>query len=329
MTDNQHPGAAPGPDDRYGRSVVPPGVWIDDSDEDDPLLRNADGSLVDTWREEYPYPERLSREEYDHLKRGLQIELLKLQYWVRETGGRFVVVFEGRDAAGKGSTIKRFMEHLNPRFAQVVALDIPTEREKHEWYFQRYVAHLPTAGEMVLFDRSWYNRAGVERVMGFCTDDQYESFLQQVPEFERLLVDDGIHLTKFWFSVTPGEQQTRFAIRQIDPVRQWKLSPTDIALLDKWDDYTVAKVAMFQRTDSPHAPWTVIRSNDKKRARVEAMRSLLVGIDYDDKDPEIVGHPDPKIVGRPANLHEIGDGELSPTPIARVLGFDPEPGRSS
>ena len=315
MTGNQHPGAALGPDGRYGRSVVPPGVWIDDSDEDDPLLRNADGSLVDTWREDYPYTERLSREEYDHLKRGLQIELLKLQYWVRENGGRLVVIFEGRDAAGKGSTIKRFMEHLNPRFAQVVALDIPTEREKHQWYFQRYVAHLPTAGEMVLFDRSWYNRAGVERVMGFCTDEEYESFLQQVPEYERLLVNDGIRLTKFWFSVTPGEQQTRFAIRQIDPVRQWKLSPTDIALLDKWDDYTVAKVVMFQRTDSAHAPWTVVRSNDKKRARIEAMRSLLAGIDYDGKDPEVVGHPDPRIVGRPARLREVGDGELSPTPI--------------
>ncbi len=318
MTDDQQAGPHPGPDGRYGRSVVPPGVWIDDSDEDDPLLRNADGSLVDTWRDEYPYPERVSREEYDHLKRGLQIELLKLQYWVRETGARLVVIFEGRDAAGKGSTIKRFMEHLNPRAARVVALDIPTEREQHQWYFQRYVAHLPTAGEIVLFDRSWYNRAGVEKVMGFCTDEQYELFLAQVPQYERLLVDDGIKLTKFWFSVTPGEQQTRFAIRQIDPVRQWKLSPTDIALLDKWDEYTAAKVAMFERTDSPHAPWTVIRSNDKKRARLEAMRSLLAGLDYDGKDPGLVGRPDPKIVGRPANLQEIGDRGLSPTPIARA-----------
>src|SRR6202042_225841 len=177
-------------DDPDRRSVVPPGVWIDDSDEDDPVLRNADGSLVDTWREDYPYTERLSREEYDHLKRGLQIELLKLQYWVRENGGRLVVIFEGRDAAGKGSTIKRFMEHLNPRAARVVALDVPTEREKHQWYFQRYVAQLPTAGEIVLFDRSWYNRAGVEKVMGFCTQEQYERFFEQVPDFERLLVDD-------------------------------------------------------------------------------------------------------------------------------------------
>lgn len=186
------------------RSVVPPGVWVDDSDEDDPVLRNADGSMVDTWREDYPYPERLSREEYDHEKRLLQVELVKLQYWMQDTGRRFVVIFEGRDAAGKGSTIKRFMEHLNPRAARVVALDIPTERERGQWYFQRYISHLPTAGEVVLFDRSWYNRAGVEKVMGFCTDEQYETFLRQVPQFERLLADEGVSLTKFWFSVTPA-----------------------------------------------------------------------------------------------------------------------------
>ena len=299
-------------------NVVPPGVWVDDSDEDDPVLRNADGSVVDTWRQDYPYEERMEREEYDHLKRGLQVELLKLQYWVRDTGARLVVIFEGRDAAGKGSTIKRFKEHLNPRAARVVALDVPTERERHQWYFQRYVAQLPTAGEIVLFDRSWYNRAGVEKVMGFCTEEQYELFLRQVPEYERLLIEDGIDLTKFWFSVTPGEQRTRFAIRQIDPVRQWKLSPTDIALLDKWDEYTKAKAVMFQRTDSAHAPWTVVRSNDKKRARIEAMRCLLSEIDYEDKDPEVVGHPDPKIVGPPAHLREVDNGgPLSPTPIGR------------
>jgi len=296
-------------------SVVPPGVWVDDSDEDDPVLRNADGSLVDTWQEDYPYPERLSREEYDHKKRLLQVELLKLQYWIQDSGHRIVVLFEGRDAAGKGSTIKRFMEHLNPRTARVVALTVPTERERWQWYFQRYVTHLPTAGEIVLFDRSWYNRAGVERVMGFCTEEEHETFLQQVPQFERLLVDEGISLTKFWFSVTPGEQHTRFAIRQIDPVRQWKLSPTDIALLGKWDEYTAAKVTMFQRTHTPDAPWTVIRSNDKKRARLEAMRALLAGLDYDRKDPGIVGHPDPLIVGAPADLRELEHGQLSPTPI--------------
>ena len=303
---------AGGPD---GKSVVPPGVWVDDSDEDDPVLRMADGSLVDTWREEYPYAERMSRDEYDHAKRVLQVELLKLQYWVQDSGARIVVIFEGRDAAGKGSTIKRFMEHLNPRTARVVALTVPTDRERGEWYFQRYIAHLPTAGEIVFFDRSWYNRAGVEEVMGFCTEEQHETFLQQAPQFERLLVHEGISLTKFWFSVTPGEQHTRFAIRQIDPVRQWKLSPTDIALLDKWDAYTAAKVTMFQRTDTPEAPWTVIKSNDKKRARLEAMRSLLAGIDYDRKDPDVVGQPDPLIVGAPADMREVEPGQRSPTPL--------------
>jgi polyphosphate kinase 2 len=307
------------------KNVVPPGVWVDDTDEDDPVLRNADGTLVDTWREDYPYPERLSREQYDHEKRQLQVELLKLQYWVQDTGHRIVLVFEGRDAAGKGSTIKRFMEHLNPRNARVVALDIPTERERGQWYFQRYVAHLPTAGEIVMFDRSWYNRAGVEKVMGFCTDEQYETFFHEVNHYEKLLVDDGIALTKFWFSVTPGEQHTRFAIRQIDPVRQWKLSPTDIALLNKWNAYTSAKVTMFERTHTDVAPWTVIRSNDKKRARLEAMRSLLSGIDYDRKDPDVVGRPDPLIVGAPADMREMDPGLLSPTPLARIHLGRPAP----
>jgi len=318
MTQGQHAGKGSGGTDDSGtddRSVVPPGVWVDDSDEDDPVLRNADGSLVATFQEDYPYAERLTREEYDHQKRLLQVELLKLQYWVQDTGHRIVVVFEGRDAAGKGSTIKRFMEHLNPRNARVVALTVPTERERWQWYFQRYVVQLPTAGEIVFFDRSWYNRAGVEKVMGFCTDEEHETFLQQAPDFERLLVGDGISLTKFWFSVTPSEQHTRFAIRQIDPVRQWKLSPTDIALLDKWNAYTEAKVTMFERTHTPEAPWTVIKSNDKKRARLAAMRSLLVGIDYDRKDPGIVGEPDPLLVGAPADMRELDPGKLSPTPI--------------
>jgi polyphosphate kinase 2 len=313
MSDEQYLRIRPHrPDDPDGTNVVPDGVWVDDSDEDDPVLRHADGSLVDTWREDYPYPERLSREEYDHVKRQLQVELLKLQYWVQDTGRRIVVVFEGRDAAGKGSTIKRFMEHLNPRAARVVALDVPTERERHQWYFQRYVAHLPTAGEIVLFDRSWYNRAGVEKVMGFCTQEQYETFFRQVPQFEKLLVDEGISLTKFWFSVTPGEQHTRFAIRQIDPVRQWKLSATDIALLSKWDEYTAAKITMFQRTDIPEAPWTVVKSNDKKRARVEAIRSLLGRFDYDGKDPSVACAPDPAIIGPPTDLKETGDASPAP-----------------
>ena len=287
------------------QTVVPPGVWVDDSDEDDPVLRHADGTVVDTWREEYPYAERMDRLEYEHHKRLLQVELLKLQYWVKDTGQRIVVVFEGRDAAGKGSTIKRFMEHLNPRSARIVALEIPTERERNQWYFQRYTAHLPAAGEIVFFDRSWYNRAGVEPVMGFCTPDQTEAFLRHVPVFEQLLIDDGVALTKFWFSVTRGEQRTRFAIREIDPVRQWKLSPTDLALLDKWDAYTEAKNTIFGRTHSEHAPWTVVKSNDKKRARLEAMRSLLVKFSYDDKDEDVVGQPDPLIVGAPLTLREI------------------------
>jgi polyphosphate kinase 2 len=286
-------------------SVVPPGVWVDDSDEDDPVLRQADGTIVDTWKEDYPYGERLDRADYDHHKRLLQVELLKLQYWIKETGRRVVVLFEGRDAAGKGSTIKRFTEHLNPRGARVVALEVPTERERHQWYFQRYVAHLPTAGEIVLFDRSWYNRAGVEPVMGFCTREEADRFLRHVPVFEQMLVDEGIELTKFWFSVTRGEQRTRFAIREIDPVRQWKLSPTDIALLEKWDDYTAAKNVIFGRTHSPHSPWTVVKSNDKKRARLEAMRSLLATFDYEGRDDEVVGTPDPLIVGAPVHLREI------------------------
>jgi polyphosphate kinase 2 len=244
---------------------------------------------------------RLDRSAYEHDKRLLQIELLKLQQWVKATGERIVIVFEGRDAAGKGGTIKRFMEHLNPRGATVVALEKPTERESTEWYFQRYVHHLPAAGEIVLFDRSWYNRAGVERVMGFTSRRDYLEFLRQTPELERMWVRSGIRLVKFWFSVSFAEQRTRFAIRQVDPVRQWKLSPMDLASLQKWDDYTEAKEAMFFYTDTADAPWTVVKSNDKKRARLEAMRHVLGRFEYDNKDPEVVGTPDPLIVG-PASL---------------------------
>jgi polyphosphate kinase 2 len=265
-------------------------------DEDEPVLVRADGTPVDTWREDYPYDERLARNAYEPVKRSLQIELLKLQRWAKSTGARLVVLCEGRDAAGKGGTIKRFTEHLNPRGARVVALSKPSERESTQWYFQRYVQHLPAAGEMVFFDRSWYNRAGVERVMGFASDDEYSRFVDQAPLFERMLVEDGIHLVKFWFSVTRAEQRTRFAIRQIDPVRQWKLSPMDVASLDRWDDYTAAKEAMFATTDTPYAPWTVIRSNDKKRARLEAMRVVLNRFDYGDKDVAVVGSPDPLLV---------------------------------
>jgi polyphosphate kinase len=284
------------------------GYRVLDEDDDDPILINEDGQPVDTWREGYPYGERLDRDTYEHDKRLLQIELLKLQNWVKKSGERLVVLFEGRDAAGKGGTIKRFMEHLNPRGARVVALEKPSEREATQWYFQRYVAHLPSAGEIVLFDRSWYNRAGVERVMNYCNRPEYLEFMRQTPELERMLVRSGIGLVKFWFSVSRSEQQTRFVIRQVDPVRQWKLSPTDLASLDRWDDYTEAKEAMFFYTDTADAPWTVIKSNDKKRARLQAMRYLLHAFPYDDKDVELVGTPDPLLVGRASELFEDGEG---------------------
>jgi polyphosphate kinase 2 len=273
-----------------------PDEHSDEDWDDDRELLAPDGTLVQTWREDYPYDTRLGRREYEIEKRRLQIELLKLQGWVKDTGQRVVVVFEGRDAAGKGGTIKRFAEHLNPRGARVVALDKPTERERTQWYFQRYVAHLPAAGEIVLLDRSWYNRGGVERVMGYCTDEEYALFCRQAPEFERMLVDSGIRLVKLWFSVSRGEQRTRFVVRQIDPVRQWKLSPTDLASLDRWEDYTRAKEAVFAATDTDHAPWTVVRSNDKKRARLEAMRHVLSVMPYAGRDEAVVGAPDPLVV---------------------------------
>ena len=274
------------------------GYTVSDGHTNDPDLIDPQGRAVETWREDYPYETRMTREEYELEKYRLQIELLKLQYWGEDTGQRHIIVFEGRDAAGKGGTIKRFTEHLNPRTARVVALNKPSDRELGQWYFQRYIQHFPTAGEIVLFDRSWYNRAGVERVMGFATDEQYRRFMNQVPLFEKMLVDDGIHLTKFWFSVTQTEQRTRFAIRQIDPVRQWKLSPMDLESLDRWEAYTEAKEAMFLHTDTDHAPWISIRSNDKKRARLNAMRYFLSQFEYEGKDHEVVGTPDPLIVRR-------------------------------
>ncbi|MDQ1628966.1 MAG: polyphosphate kinase [Actinomycetota bacterium] len=279
---------------------------LDDAD-DDPILLRRDGSPVDTWREGYPYSQRMDRQDYDREKRLLQIELLKLQEWIKQTGERLVIVFEGRDAAGKGGTIKRFMEHLNPRGARVVALGKPNERERSQWYFQRYVEHLPTAGEIVLFDRSWYNRAGVERVMGYCDEEDYRSFLRQAPLLERMWTSSGIHLVKLWFSVSQSEQHTRFIIRQVDPVRQWKLSPTDLQSLDLWGQYTEAKEAMFYYTDTEDAPWTVIKSNDKKRGRVEAMRHVLSQFDYDEKDHELVGTPDSRIVGSAVSVIEHGE----------------------
>jgi polyphosphate kinase 2 len=275
---------------------------VDYSDDEEPVLLRHDGSPVESWREHYPYDERMTRPDYDRLKRQLQIELLKFQYWVKNTGQRVAILFEGRDAAGKGGTIKRFTEHLDPRGTRVVALEKPSERESTQWYFQRYTRHLPAAGEIVLFDRSWYNRACVERVMGFCTEDEYQQFLRHVPELERMLVESGLHLIKLWFSVSRSEQRTRFVIRDIDPVRQWKLSPTDLASLDKWDAYTAAKESMFLHTDTSHAPWAVVKSNDKKRARVEAMRYVLNQFDYADKDEDLIGHADPQIVGSAASV---------------------------
>jgi polyphosphate kinase 2 len=273
-------------------------------DEDDAVLVGPDGQEVDTWRQDYPYEQRMDRPEYERLKRGLQIELLKMQSWVKDTGARVVVLFEGRDAAGKGGTIKRFTEHLNPRGSRVVALEKPSDRERGQWYFQRYFALLPTAGEIVLFDRSWYNRAVVERVMGFCTDAQYREFMDQVPHLEQALVDTGIHLIKLWFSVSRAEQRTRFIIRVIDPLRQWKLSPIDLAALDRWDDYTQAKEDMFAGTDTPAARWTVVKSNDKKRGRIAALSWVLTQLDYHGKDPAALGTPDPLIVGPPEQVYE-------------------------
>ncbi|MEO7127078.1 MAG: polyphosphate kinase 2 [Nakamurella sp.] len=263
-----------------------------------------------------PYDTKLSRREYEQQKRLLQIELLKLQSWVKETGQKVVILFEGRDAAGKGGAIKRFMEHLNPRGARVVALEVPTERERKQWYFQRYVQHLPTAGEIVMFDRSWYNRAGVEKVMGYCTPHEYGEFMRSAPEFERMLVQSGIRLIKFWFSVGRDEQRARFASRSNDAVRQWKLSPTDLASLDKWDEYSEAKETMFYYTNTPFAPWTVVNSNNKKRARLEAMRWCLSQFDYTNKDAEVAVAPDANVIGSPQLLHVDGEVPGGTFPIA-------------
>jgi polyphosphate kinase 2 len=251
---------------------------------------------------EYPYRTKLRRDAYETQKAKLQAELLKVQRWASETGQKFVMLFEGRDAAGKGGTIKRFMEHLNPREARVVALNKPTDEERGQWYFQRYIRHLPTAGEIVLYDRSWYNRAGVERVMGFCEPNEYLEFMRQTPDFERMLTRSGIRLYKYWFSVTQEEQRRRFAGRERDPLKRWKLSPIDKASLDKWDDYTEAKEAMFFYTDTADAPWTVIKSDDKKRARLNCMLHFLSTLDYPDKDLRVAHAPDPLIVGQAGHV---------------------------
>ena len=252
----------------------------------------------------YPYKTRIRRAEYEAQKEQLQVELLKVQNWVKQTGQRIIVICEGRDAAGKGGTIKRFMEHLNPRAARVVALEKPTDHERGQWYFQRYIKHLPTAGEMVFFDRSWYNRAGVERVMGFCNSLEYLEFMRQVPDLERMLTRSGIRLFKYWFSVTREEQERRFTSRLQDPLKQWKLSPIDQQSRDKWTEYTDAKEAMFFYTDTADAPWTIIKSDDKKRARLNCMQHFLSQLDYPRKDTSAVRGPDPLIVGASSQVIE-------------------------
>ena len=269
---------------------------------------HPDDELSSDWRDGgYPYRNLMRRSTYEAEKFRLQVELLKLQAWVKETGQRVVLLFEGRDAAGKGGTIKRFMEHLNPRGARVVALEKPSDMERGQWYFQRYVGHLPTRGEIVMFDRSWYNRAGVERVMGFCSDEEYGEFMRQTPDFERNLVRSGVHLIKFWFSVSRKEQRRRFKERESHPLKQWKLSPVDLASLDKWEDYTRAKENMFFETDTADSPWTVIKSDCKKRARLNAMRYVLHKLPYTAKDLERVGKLDPLIVGRAHVVYERGE----------------------
>ena len=250
----------------------------------------------------YPYSSKMKRPTYEKRKAQLQVELLKVQEWVKQSGAKIVLLFEGRDAAGKGGTIKRYMEHLNPRGARVVALEKPSEREKGQWYFQRYISHLPSAGEIVMFDRSWYNRAGVERVMDFCSANDYLEFMRQCPEVERMMVRSGIRLYKYWFSVTREEQRRRFESRKHDPLKHWKLSPIDRASLDKWDDYTEAKEAMFFYTDTADAPWTVVKSDDKKRARLNCMQHFLSTLPYPQKNTKVVVGPDPLIVGSSADV---------------------------
>ena len=252
---------------------------------------------------EYPYPKKISRKDYENEKQLLQAELLKVQAWVKEKQKRIAGFFEGRDAAGKGGTIKRFMEHLNPRAAHVVALEKPTNKELGQWYFQRYIEQKPTNGEIVLFDRSWYNRAGVERVMHFCTPEEHLEFLRTAPELERMLVHSDLIMRKYWFSVSRQEQLRRFHARSHDPLKHWKLSPIDIQSLDKWDDYTEARRSMFFHTDTADAPWVVVKSDDKKRARINCLRHFLYSLDYPSKDPTIAFKPDEKIVGTVDSLY--------------------------
>ncbi len=271
-------------------------------------LSRADGADADhlaPWQENYPYPSRLARKPYEQTKRMLQIELLKLQRSIKESGDRVLIIFEGRDAAGKGGAIRRVAEHLNPRGVRVVALEKPAAHEQGDNYLRRFLPHLPLPGEIVMFDRSWYNRAGVEHVMGFCQPEEYERFLADVPEFERGLMTEGIKVIKLWFSITRAEQLRRFVDRHSDPVKSWKLSAIDLASLDKWDEYTRAKETMFRHTDLPGAPWTVVKGNDKKRARLEVMRYILSLFEYSGKSLEIAIEPDPLIAWPASALPEL------------------------
>lgn len=294
----------------------PPGKAVDGSRADVSGMPDAEGAALHRDPErirrlfengEYPYEKKIGRRKYERQKAELQVELLKVQEWVRDTGQKIVLLFEGRDAAGKGGTIKRFTEHLNTRGARVVALDKPTDRERSQWYFQRYIRHLPAGGEIVLFDRSWYNRAGVERVMGFCTPSEYLEFMRQAPDLERMMVRSGIQLYKYWFSVTRNEQRRRFKSREVEPLKMWKLSPIDRQSLDKWAEYTEAKEAMFFYTDTADAPWIIVKSNDKKRARLNCMRHFLASLPYPNKDTDVVGQPDPLLIG--SSAHVIGRSE--------------------
>lgn len=270
-------------------------------DIDDPVLPDwvDKGALASGG---YPYDKKLKQSDYDEQLKALQIELVKVQFWLQATGARVMALFEGRDAAGKGGTIHSILSYMNPRSARNVALTKPTETEKGQWYFQRYIAEFPSAGEFVLFDRSWYNRAVVEPVMGFCTEEQYRHFMEQVPRFEKLIQQDNIHFFKFWLDIGREMQIERFHDRRHDPLKVWKLSPMDIAALNRWDDYTEKRDRMLKETHSKEAPWTVVRANDKRRARLNAIRHILLSLDYDGKDLKAIGDIDEKILGKPSKI---------------------------
>ena len=273
---------------------------------------SVDKLTIDDMEDGPPYASKIKNDDYLGELRSLQVELLKVQRWTKATGAKVVILFEGRDAAGKGGSIRRFTENLNPRGARTVALPKPNDTEVGQWYFQRYVQHLPSRGEIVLFDRSWYNRAGVEIVMGFCTPQEYGEFFRQAPGFERGLVESGIHLFKFWFSVSRQNQLKRFEARKTDPLRQWKFSPVDEASLDKWDDYTRARDAMLIHCDSPTSPWTVVNSNEKKRARLESIRHVVNTLDYEHKDHSVARPPDPLVVRPAVDVMRLSSVPASP-----------------